>query len=225
MRHYIHNKYNIYIIKYEFTEKTWRELLDTRARWIVLVRTFFSRKRDTPHTDETGSRASEKGAHYSENSRESIFYLVGKSRKLPLISPVKDYSRSRNKIVAEEGGGKPGERSQAEGGEEGGLKFPGDSNPISASVPTRFPRSPVASGSFNSLPSTASWNYRIIGKVISDSRLFGTQTASSKRGPPIDWSFCRTRVSLRRSSVTFFCATDEASISMASRALARSNDR
>lgn len=86
-----------------------------RAGVDVRFRTFLSRKCGTPHADETASRASEKGAHYSENSRESIFYLVGKSRKLPLISPVKDYSDSAIRSLRAkegEGSGKPGERSE-----------------------------------------------------------------------------------------------------------------
>lgn len=58
--------------------------------------------------------------------------MVGKSRKLPLISPVKNYSR--NKIRSREG-----KREPREPGVEGG-KFSGDSNPISAlGFQRRFP--------------------------------------------------------------------------------------
>lgn len=127
---YIINK--IYTIKYEFTEKTWRELLDTRVRWVVAVdvrfRTFSFRKCGTPHADETASRASEKGAHYSENSRESIFYLVGKSRKLPLISPVKDYSDPAIRSLRRKGKVGSGERSQRKEGRRE-TKIPGGLQP------------------------------------------------------------------------------------------------
>lgn len=78
-------------------------------------------------------------------------------------------------------------------------KIPGGLQPNFRPGSNAVSTEPAANGSFNSLPSTAPWNYRIIGKVISDSRLSETQTASSKR-PSIDWSFCRTRVSPRRSS-------------------------
>lgn len=102
-----------------------------------------------------------KGAHYTENPRENTFYLIGKSRKLPLISPVKDYNRARNKIVA---GRELGNEQAAMAGTE----IPGGLQPNfrygSSAVST-----PAANGSFNSLPSP--WNCRIIGEVILNSRL------------------------------------------------------
>lgn len=111
--------------------------LDTRARWVVLVWMcvsvrFLSRKCGTPHADETVSRTSEKGAHYSENSRESIFYLVGKSRKLPLISPVKDYSDSAiRSFRAKEGevGSLVNVRNETEGRGRRKTKIPGGLQP------------------------------------------------------------------------------------------------
>lgn len=41
----------------------------------VRFRTFFPRKCVTPHADETASRASEKGAHYSENSLSRVPFI------------------------------------------------------------------------------------------------------------------------------------------------------
>lgn len=91
-----------------------------------------------------------KGAHYSENPRESAFYLVGKSRKLPLISPVKDYSDSAIRS--------PRERGRREGQ---GRESRGEGRRNSRGTPTQFPpRFRAVSGnraanrSFNSLPST-----------------------------------------------------------------------
>lgn len=98
-------------------------------------RMFLSRKCDTPYANETASRTSKKGAHYTENPRENTFYLVGKSRKLPLISPVKDYFDPAIRSLQGEGS-LGNERVWWE------LKFPGDSNPISVTVPTRFPQIP-----------------------------------------------------------------------------------
>lgn len=78
----------------------------------------------------------ERGALYWK-PRENIFYLVGKSRELPLISSVKDYSDPAIRSLRGEGllgDERVGIRRE--------LKFPGDSNPISVTVPTRFPRIP-----------------------------------------------------------------------------------
>jgi len=74
----------------------------------------------------------ERGALYWK-PRENIFYLVGKSRELPLISPVKDYSDPAIRSLREE-------RNCWSGSVWRELKFPEDSNPISVTVPTRFPQ-------------------------------------------------------------------------------------
>lgn len=108
-----------------------------------------------------------KGRHYTENPRENIFYLVGKSRKLPLISPVKDYSDPA--IRSLQGGGIVEERAGRYGA---GTEIPRRLQPNFRYDSDGFHGSRrTANGSFNSLPSAAPWNYRIIGEVILDSRL------------------------------------------------------
>lgn len=52
-----------------------------------------------------------------------------------------------------------------------GTEIPGGLEPNFRYGSNAVSTDPVASGSFNSLPSTAPWNYRIIGEVILDSRL------------------------------------------------------
>lgn len=106
-----------------------------------------------PRADETASRASGKEAHYSEDPRESIFYLVGKSRKLPPISPVKDYppNPAIRSSPAERGGGSRARESPKEGGRD--RQIPGGLQPNFRPGSNVVSTDPAATGSLNSLPS------------------------------------------------------------------------